>query len=86
MSLGLINRPNFFSQDLLSHLLFSNIFVFGFMSFLGVLIRFKSSEYIAIFTNLVYDFLIKMHRHIGLFAYSSFNKYSLRRLYYMHPD
>ena len=49
-------------------------------------IRFRSSTYIAIIANPVYDFLIKMHGHIGLFTYPSFNKYSLRRLYHMRPD
>ena len=39
-----------------------------------------------IITNPVFDFLIKMHGHIGLLAYPSFNKYSLRRLYHMRPD
>ena len=27
-----------------------------------------------------------MHGHIGLLAYPSFNKYSLRQLYHMRPD
>ena len=27
-----------------------------------------------------------MHGHIELFVYPSFNKYSLRRFYRMHPD
>jgi len=31
-------------------------------------------------------FSIKTHGHIGLFTYPSFNKYSLKRLCYMHPD
>ena len=42
-----------------------------------------SSTYITIIANPVSDFLIKVHGHIGLFAYSSFNKYSLRQLYHM---
>ena len=54
------------------------------MSFLGFPTRFNSSTYIAIIANLVFDFLIKMHRHIGLFTYPSFSKYLLRRLYHMH--
>ena len=29
---------------------------------------------------------MKMHEHIGLFIYPSFNKYSLRRLYHMRLD
>ena len=33
-----------------------------------------------------FDFLIKMHGHIGLFTYPYFGKYSLKRLYHMHPD
>ena len=40
----------------------------------------------AIIANPVFDFLIKMHGHIGLLAYPSFNKYWLRRLYHMRPD
>ena len=52
----------------------------------GVPIRFRSSTYTTIIANPVSDFLIKMHEHIGLFAYLSFNKYSLRRLYLMRPD
>ena len=32
---------------------------------------------------MVSNFLIKMHGHIGFFAYPFFNKYPLRRLYYM---
>ena len=49
-------------------------------------IKFGSSTYTIIIENPVSNFLIKMHGHIGLFAYHSFNKYSLRRLYYMHLD
>ena len=52
----------------------------------GVPIRFRSSTYTAIIANLVFDFLIKMHGHIGLLTYPSFNKYSLRRLYHMRLD
>ena len=53
----------------------------------GVPIRFRSSTYITIIVNPVLDFLKKkMHGHIGLFAYPSFNKHSLRRLYHMHLD
>ena len=48
--------------------------------------RFKSSTYTTIIPNLVVDFLIKMHGHIGLFTYPSFSKYSLRRLYHMCSD
>ena len=48
--------------------------------------RFKSSSHIAIIANPIFDFLIKMHGHIGLFTYPSFSKYSLRRLYHMCPD
>ena len=47
---------------------------------------FKSSTYIEIIANPVSDLLIKMHGHIWLFAYISFNQYSLRRLYHMCPD
>ena len=36
--------------------------------------------------NPVSDFLIKMHGHIGLFAYHFFIKYSLRQLYHMRSD
>ena len=56
------------------------------MSFSEVPTRFKSSTYTAIIANPVSDFLMKMHGHIGLFIYSYFSKYSLRRLYYMRPD
>ena len=56
------------------------------MSSLRVPTKFKSSTYTSIIANLVSDILIKMHGHIGLFAYHSFNKYSLRRLYHMPPD
>ena len=56
------------------------------MNYSRVLTRFKSSTYIAIIANLVSDFSIKMHGHIGLFAYPSFNKYSLRRLDHMILD
>ena len=56
------------------------------MSFLGFPTRFNSSTYIAIIANLVSDFLIKMHRHIGLFTYPSFRKYSMGPLYHMYPD
>ena len=52
----------------------------------GVPIRFRSSTYTVIIANLVFYFLIKMHGHIGLFAYPSINKYSLRRLHHMRPD
>ena len=58
------------------------------MSSLRVPKRFRSSTYttiIVIIANPIYDFLIKMH-DIGLFAYPSFNKYSLRRLYHMRSD
>ena len=48
--------------------------------------RFKSSTYTIIIKNLVYEFLIKIHGHIGLFTYPFFNRYSLRRLYHMYPD
>ena len=56
------------------------------MTSLGVLTRFKSLTFTTIIANLIYDFLIKMHGHIGLFAYPFFNKYSLRRLYHMRLD
>ena len=56
------------------------------MSFSRVPTRFKSSTYIAIIANSIYDFLMKMHGHIRLFTYPSFSKYSLRQLYHMHPD
>ena len=56
------------------------------MSSLGIPTRFKSSIYTTIIANMIYDFLIKMHGHIGLFTYLSFNKYSLRRLYHMRLD
>ena len=48
--------------------------------------RFKSSTYATIIANLIYYFLIKIHGHMRLFTYPSFNKYSLRRLYHMHSD
>ena len=56
------------------------------MSSSGVPTRFKLSTYTAIIANPVSDFLMKMHGHIRLFIYPSFSKYSLRRLYYMHPE
>ena len=56
------------------------------MSSLGIPTRFKSPIYTTIIANMIYDFLIKMHGHIGLFTYLSFNKYSLRRLYQMRLD
>ena len=37
-----------------------------------------SSTYTTIISNLVCNFLIKMHYHIGLFIYHFFNKYALR--------
>ena len=48
--------------------------------------RFKSSTYTTIIVNPISDLLIKMHGHIRLFAYPSFNKYSLRKIYHMRPD
>ena len=42
-----------------------------------------SSTYTTIISNLVCNFLIKMHYHIGLFIYHFFNKYALRQLYHM---
>ena len=48
--------------------------------------KIKSSTYTTIIVNVGSDFLIKMHGHIRLFAYPSFNKYSLRQLYHMRPD
>ena len=56
------------------------------MSSLRIPIRFRSSTYTTIIANPVFDFLKKMHGHIGLFSYPSFNKHSLMRLYHMHPD
>ena len=53
------------------------------MSSSGVSTRFKSSTYTTIIANLVSDFLMKMHGHIGLLTYPSFSKYLLRRLYHM---
>ena len=55
------------------------------MSSLGVPTKFKSSTYTTIIANPVFDFLMKMHGHIGLFTYLSFSKYLLRRLYHMRP-
>ena len=58
-----------------------------FYEFSRVLTRFKSLIYTVIIANPVSNFLIKMHgRYLGLFAYPSFNKYSLRRLYHMRLD
>ena len=56
------------------------------MSYSRVPIRFRSSTYTTIIANQVFDFLIKMHGHIVLLAYPSFNKYSLKRLYHMRSD
>ena len=68
---------------------FISIFIFKyfvvFVSYSRVSTRFKSSTYTTIFANMVFDFL-KMHVHIELFTYHSFNKYSLRQLYHMHSD
>ena len=55
-------------------------------SSLEVPTRFKSSTCTTIIANLIYDFLIKMHGHIGLFTYLSFNMYLLRLLYHMCLD
>ena len=60
--------------------------IYCFCGSLGVLTRFKSSTYTTIITNLVFDFLMKMHGHVALFKYPSFSKYSLRRLYHMRLD
>ena len=56
------------------------------MSSLRVPTRFKLSTYTTIIANWVSDFLMKMHGHMGLFTYPSFSKYSLRRLYHIHPN
>ena len=55
------------------------------MSSSRVIIRFKSPTYTSIIENMVFDFLIKIHGHMGLFTYP-FSKYSLRQLYHMHLD
>ena len=55
------------------------------MSSLEVPTWFKSSTYTTIIINLVSNFLMKMHGHMGLFTYPSFGKYFLRRLYHMCP-
>ena len=68
------------------HLKFLLQVICYFVTSLGVPTRFKSSTYIAIIANPVSDFLMKMYRHIGLFTYPSFNKYSLRWFYHMCPD
>ena len=47
------------------------------MSSTGVPTRFKSSTHTIIIENLISDFLIKTHGHIGLFAYPSFSNFSL---------
>ena len=56
------------------------------MSSSGVPIRFKSSTYTAIIVSIISNFLIKTHGQIRLFTYISFNKYSLKRIYYMRLD
>ena len=56
------------------------------MSSSGVSTKFKSSTYTAIIVNLISNFLMNMHVHIGLFTYSSFSKYLLRQFYHIHPN
>ena len=78
-------RQNF----VLSRSFISNSFLKYFVvlvSSSGVATRFKSSTYATIITNLVYDFLIKIPGHIGLFTYTSFSKYSLRQLHHMRSN
>ena len=69
---------------------FSNIFHLNYfavsMSFSKVSTRFNSSIYTIIITNPVCDFLIKMHKHMGLFTYPFFNNYILRKLYHICLD
>ena len=65
---------------------FPNIFLLKFLfkyfvalvNSLEVPTRFKSSTNIIVIANSISDFLIKMHGHIRLFAYPSFNIYLLR--------
>ena len=81
----MLDLQNFvFQRSFISNSFFKYFVVL--VSSSGVLIRFISLTYIAIIANSVSNFLIKMHGYIGLFAYPSFNKYSLRRLYHMHLD
>ena len=47
---------------------------------------FKSSTYRTIISNSVCDFLIKMHKHIGLFKDPFFYKYALKKLYHICMD
>ena len=68
------------------HLKFLLQVICYFVTSLGVPTRFKSSTYIVIIANSVFDFLMKMHGHIGLFTYPSFSKNLLRWLYHMRPD
>ena len=78
-------RQNFvFPRSFISNS-FSKYFVV-LVSSSGVPIRFRLSTYTIIVANLISDFLTKMHGHIGLFAYPSFNKYSLRQLYHKRLD
>ena len=65
-----------FSNSFILNHLFKYFVVF--VSFSRVPIRFKSSTNTTIIANVVFDLLIKMHEHIGLFTYPSFSKHSLR--------
>ena len=68
------------------HLKFLLQVICYFVTSLGVPTRFKSSTYIVIIANSVFDFLMKMHGHIRLFTCPYFSKYLLRRLYHIRPD
>lgn len=56
------------------------------MSSLRVHIGFKSFTYTIVIVNLVSGFLIKIHEKVKLITYLSFNKYSLKQLYYKQLD
>ena len=55
------------------------------MSILRVPIIFRLLTYTMIILNPIFHFLMRMHEQIKLFAYHSFIRYSLKRLYYMFP-
>ena len=78
-------RQNFvFPRSFISNSFFKFFVVL--VSSLGVPKGFKSSAYTTIIANPISYFLIKMHGHIRLFSYPSFNTYSSRQLYHMRPD
>ena len=81
-------RQNFvFPRSFISNFFFQVICYSKLSNFFQIFhpTRFKLSTYTAIIANSISNFLMKMHGYIGLFIYPSFSKYSLKRLYHMHP-